>query len=258
LTTVYDVTIAGPLTRDLVCTGTANSLVSRGLPQAVRAVLEQGLSCHAYARLAQRDFHHLQELEQAGAAVSPVESFETTGCSIGGTDSHNDELKVLGSCGALLPEDLGEFPGTRLFLAAPFLRGEIPLETLRHISAIAPLAVDLDGYIWRRQHSHAAPAPYEGLREALSLCRCVGAGALEAMVATGAADPPEAARRLAALGPAHVLLLDRNQLLVHSRSNLRRDPVRQRPPGPRASTATALARYAGEWLDTESQPNPFT
>jgi len=202
------------VTRDVVSIASTEEVVVGGLTAALRTLVARGLNCHAYARLARRDQATLTATSSR-AHLHFVESFATTGRCFRFGESGIEDLRVKESCGALLPEDLADLPSTGMVLALPALRGEIPLETLRRLAALAPLGVDLNGFVWMRNGDRGAKAAWEGLPEAMSLCCLVAAGAEEAMIATGTDTPENAARHLAALGPETVAISDRSRALLH-------------------------------------------
>lgn len=104
------------------------------------------------------------------------------------------------------PDDLGAIRA-RVYHLGPLTQGEMPLAFLRAVAARgARVSLDLQGFA-RRVEGHAVrPADWPDMRAGLSLIDIVKADGAEAAILTGEDDPNRAARALARLGPAEVIV----------------------------------------------------
>jgi len=247
----FDIVLAGPVASDLVVAeGVETRLTGGGAWYGAFPLLTLGLRVGILARVARRDDHLLEPLRRGGARVMRVEAFETSGIrnDYGDESMETRTCTVLGCASALLPEDIPAL-STRLFYVSPLMRGEIPVETLRHLAASAPCSVDLQGYIRYRSGDRLPGGPFEPLPELLSLARYVKADEAEARLAVGTGDPSVAGPRLLAFGPREALITGPGRATVVCGEGLFEEPIE---PGTGAGRTgrgdTCMATYVGARL----------
>jgi sugar/nucleoside kinase (ribokinase family) len=104
------------------------------------------------------------------------------------------------------PDDLGEVRAG-IYHLGPLIRDEMPPAFLRAVAARgARVSLDVQGFVRRVEENAVRPADWPEQRDGLALVDIVKANRFEAGILTGEDDPERAARALAGLGPAEVIV----------------------------------------------------
>ena len=215
---IYDVAAIGNYTKDTVVHPAGNRQVDGG---GVRyaAYAAAGLGCRvaALTRLAQEDARVVADLEQAGVDVFPVFTPDSTQMRLEypTTDPDLRILTAATTAGAFTVDHV-ESVKARSYLITPSIRGEVPIEVVRHLRATgATIALDVQGFVRIRQpDGRLVHAPWPDASLVLSMVDVLKTDAVEAESLTGESDPETSARQLNELGPSEVLVTHRDGLLV--------------------------------------------
>lgn len=212
----FDIVLAGPVSLDVIRVGDkTETVLGGGVWYALFPLATMGLKVALVTRLARSDFPLLAEAKTAGAVLFPVEAFESTSIEnvYGDESMETRTCTVLSSSAALLPEDLPDLQA-RVFYGGALIRGDVPLETLRHMAKRGPTVVDLQGYLRYREGDSMPTGPYDGLPEVVALSHYLKADLAEARVATGLDEPEAAARAFSALGAREIIVTGHNLVSV--------------------------------------------
>ena len=244
----FDIIMVGPVSNDIIVVGDHEErFLGGGVWMAAYPTLTMGLRVGVATRLARADFGALDEMEEAGAEVFRVEAFESTSIRNVYSDSSMERrvCTVEGSSAAMLPEDLPEVDAA-VWYAGGLMRGDVPMETVRHLHGRGTLCVDLQGYLRYRQGDELLTGPYDGLEEVVSLTTYLKADLAEAEIATGTADPAAASKILAGWGASEVLISGHNKVHVRVDGQLITETLDPRSMAGRTGRGdTCTATYVG-------------
>ncbi len=221
----YDIVFIGHYTRDTIIYPHATRLVHGGGYYFGAAVAAQmGLRVAVVTRLSREHWEAVGLLERLGVTMLARETPASSELSLIYPTGNLDErrLELSSWAGPFEPADLAGVEARAYMVAASSLRGEIPLaliEALAQRGAI--IGLDVQGYMRVPQDPAAwARVREDGVKQAVVLehddwpgkeavlrhVTVLKTDANEAARLTGEADRAAAARRLAALGPAEVLV----------------------------------------------------
>jgi len=226
----YDVATVGNYTKDTIVTADGERHVDGG-GFAYSAYVAAGLGCRvaAITRLAAADLHVVRNLERAGIDVFPVLTESSTLMRLEYPTSNVDEriLTVAATAGSLTPDQV-RCVRARSYLVSASIRGEVPLEVIQTLRATgATVSLDVQGYVRvRRDDGRLEHAPWPEAAQVLGMVDILKADAVEARSLSGLDDPVEAARAIATLGPAEVLVTHREGVLVLAGGELYEAPFR--------------------------------
>lgn len=252
----FDVVMVGPVARDVISArGSEDVLTGGGAWYGAFPLISLGLSVAIVTRLRRDDMHHLEPLKHAGVRLYARESLQTTGIRNVYLDESMEQRSctVLGSCGAILPEDLPAVKA-RVYYNAALMRGEVPLETVRAMARVAPVCLDLQGYLRFRRNDDLPTGTYPGLEELLSHVTWLKADLAEARMATGIADSEEAALTLASMGPEHVIVTGNGKVRLYSDGRFLEAPLESHGQAGRTGRGdTCTATFVGAVLRGDPQ-----
>lgn len=166
-------------------------------------------------RLRRDDFWRLDELRAEGIEVFATESEETAGMENIFLSEDRDKrvCKSLGFAGTFTADEMPQITA-RLNLVIPICAGEVDLALLRAIAARGPVGLDVQGFVRFADGDDIVFRDWPEKAEGLSHVRYLKADDTEAEILTGKTDLRAAARELASLGPAEVLITHKGGVLV--------------------------------------------
>lgn len=212
----FDVLCIGHLAKDRIVIGDKVSTATGGAVYYGGMVfLRLGLRVAILTRLSRSDFHHLDELQSAGATIFLVEASETSGIENVYPDPCSDQrvCHPLGFAGAFLPEDLPDLVANLVY-AGPIMPGEMDLPFLRAAASHGPLALDVQGILRKRVGDELVVDGWPEAEQGLSLVHYLKADDREAAALTGERDVRRAAEKLASFGPKEVVLTHQGGVVV--------------------------------------------
>lgn len=217
-----DLLIVGAMALDeAVVDGTATRLQGGAVYYGGFAARAAGAHTGIWTMLASGDRELLKPLKRAGIHVSADWCDRTAG--IRNTYKTSDpDHRICEPLQLPAPFDPHRFPalGARIVHFAPLVKGEIPVELLRHASREASVGVDAQGFVRCAEDGMLVFRDWETKHEDLGMVRYLKCDALEAEVLTGLSDPEQAAFKLAGLGPREVVVTHESGVVLCCQNRL--------------------------------------
>lgn len=147
--TEFDVLMVGNFAKDkLIVDGVEEIASGGGVYYGSVVVSRLGLKVGVVTRLHPDDFPRLQELREEGVDVYATPSEGTSGIAnyYSSADMERRVCKPIGFGGKYL---IGEIPEvrTRVIMLTPLYAGEVDMEMLKELSRLAPVGMDIQGFI---------------------------------------------------------------------------------------------------------------
>lgn len=214
----YDLVSIGNYTKDTIVSKAGIRYVDGGgYSYAAHAAQLRGLEVAAVTRLAAADRKSTRPLVDKGVDVFVIESPRSTLMRLEYPTDNVDErvLTVESVAEPFTPELLADY-GARSFVVNGSARGEASLPVMQSLkSRCERLCADLQGFIRVvGDDGRLRYEPWPEQAEILALVDILKTDAVEAEFLTGESDIHAAARKLAAFGPAEIVLTHRQGLLV--------------------------------------------
>jgi sugar/nucleoside kinase (ribokinase family) len=219
----YDIAFLGNYTKDTIVSDAGTRLVdgggfNYGAHAAVTMVNREGLPLRvaAITRLAREDWRVVERLAGLGVDVLARETPQSTCLRLEYPNSNPDErvIHVASSAGTYSVDQVAQVQA-EAFVLSPSYRGEVELDVIEALAAKgARIAADVQGWVRVAQEGRLAYRAWPEARLFLEQVSVAKADAVEAEWLTGEAEIHRAARLLADLGPAEVVLTHRDGLLV--------------------------------------------
>jgi sugar/nucleoside kinase (ribokinase family) len=213
----HDVAFVGHYTKDTIVSATGTRIVDGGaFNYGAQVAARMGLRTAAVTRLAREDWRVVETLTAIGVDVFARATPQSTCLRLEYPSSNVDERVILvtSTAGAFTPQEVAPVQA-KAFVVGASLRGEISLEVIEALAAKdAWLAIDVQGFV---RVAHSDRLEYEAWPEketVLGQVDILKTDAVEAEMLTGQSDIYRAARNLADLGPAEIVLTHRHGLLV--------------------------------------------
>jgi sugar/nucleoside kinase (ribokinase family) len=221
----YDVAFVGNYTKDTIVSAAGTRVVdgggfNYGAHAAAAMTNHEGLPLRvaAITRLAGEDWHVVEELARLGVDVFARETPQSTCLRLEYPNANPDEriIYVASSAGTYSVDQVAEVQA-EAFVLSPSFRGEVELDVIEALAAKdTKVAVDVQGWVRVARDDMLA---YEAWPEAHLFLRRVSivkADVVEAEWLTGEEEIHRAARLMADLGPAEIVLTHRDGLLVYA------------------------------------------
>jgi len=214
----FDIVFIGHYTKDTIVYPTVTRVVDGGaFNYGANVAARMGLRVAVVTRLARADWHVVESLEALGvtafAKATPASTCLTLTYPTDDLDQRT--ITLTSSAGPFTVEEVAGIDA-RAFAIGASVRGEVPVEVVRHLVATgAILALDIQGWLRIAQDGILTSDGWPGKEAVLPLVTVFKTDAVEAKLLTGEDDRYEAARRLAAYGPKEVLLTHSGGVLVH-------------------------------------------
>jgi sugar/nucleoside kinase (ribokinase family) len=214
----FDIVFIGHYTKDTIVYPTVTRVVDGGaFNYGANVAARMGLRVAVVTRLAREDWHVVESLEAIGvtafAKATPASTCLTLTYPTDDLDQRT--ITLTSSAGPFTVEEVAGIDA-RAFAIGASVRGEVPVEVVRHLAATgAILALDIQGWLRIVNDGILTSDGWPGKEAVLPLVTVFKTDAVEAKLLTGQDDRYEAARRLAAYGPKEVLLTHSGGVLVH-------------------------------------------
>ncbi len=217
---LYDLVIIGNYTKDTIVSPAGTRYVDGGgFNYGVHVGAMMGLRVAAVTRLAEEDRHVVRALEELNVDVYAYYSPHSTHMRLyyPTSDVDNRILSVTSVADPFQPEHVTGLQA-RAFLINASTRGEVGLDVMKTLQEKDGLiAADVQGFI--RIIDSDGTLKYDswpGKEEFLSRIDVLKSDAVEAASLTGETNIRTAAKALAELGPAEIVLTHRDGLLVYA------------------------------------------
>jgi len=238
---MYDVAFLGNYTKDTIVSAAGTRVVDGGaFNYGAHVAARMGLHVAAVTRLAQEDYHVVEELERLGVDVFMCATPQSTCLRLEYPTSNVDErtITVESTAGSFTPAQVQDVQA-RAFVVGPSLCGEVGLDVIEALARgraaveqaalgrdaspapalpgrCALLAADVQGFVRVVRESRMVYEVWPEQETILSHLDVLKTDAVEAEMLTGTADIRAAAQMLAALGPREIVLTHRNGVLVYA------------------------------------------
>jgi sugar/nucleoside kinase (ribokinase family) len=213
----YDVIFLGHYTKDTIVSATGTRVVDGGaFNYGAHVAVRMGLRVAAVTRLAQTDWHVVNELADLGVDVFARPTPQSTCLRLEYPTNNVDErmIHITSSAGPFTPAEVQDLDA-RAFVVGASLRGEVSLTVVETLAAKkAWLAADVQSFLRVIRDGLLVGAPWPEKQAMLTLVDVLKTDAVEAEMLTGESDIYVAAQLLADLGPSEIVLTHRDGLLV--------------------------------------------
>jgi len=215
---MYDIAFLGHYTKDTIVSAEGTRVVDGGaFNYGSHMAIRMGLRVAAITRLAQEDFHVVNELRKLGVDVFAKATPHSTCLRLEYPTSNVDEriLYITSSAGPFTSEEVGGI-SARAFVIGGSVRGEVPLEVIEELrKKEARVAIDLQGFVRVVRDGQFVFQDWPEKEKVLGRVGVVKADAVEAELLTGESDMRAAAKSIAGLGPKEIVLTHKDGVLVY-------------------------------------------
>jgi len=219
MTPFFDLAFLGNYTQDTVVSAVGTRLVDGGaFNYGAHVAAQMGLKVAAITRLAREDWRVVEALTRLGVEVFAEPTAQSTCLRLEYPSANVDQrvIYVTSTAGAFTPEQVANV-AARTFVVGTTMRGEVGLDVLQALAAKgACLGLDAQGFVRVARADVLVYEEWPEQQQVLAHVDILKADAVEAEVLTGQRDLHRAARLLADLGPAEVVLTHRDGLLVYA------------------------------------------
>jgi len=215
---MFDIVYVGHYTRDTIIYPHATRTQDGGAFNfGLNVVARMGLRGAVVTCLAREDWRVVHELEQLGVTVFARESQHSTCLDlIYPTDNLDERTIRLKSQADPITVDQVRDLKARAFIIGASVRGEVPTQVVQALAAKkAMLVLDVQGFLRIVQNGTLVSDGWRDRAEIMKLVTILKTDAVEARLLTGEEDRRRAAQKLAAEGPAEVLLTHNGGVLVY-------------------------------------------
>lgn len=225
----YDLLTIGVISKDLnIIMGKEETMYSGGSYCAAFAAINSGFSVAMVTKLADEDLHSLDPLKEAGIAVYPIPSPQTTAITnvyrTANVDDRTHHIRGLAE-----PFSIDEFPldiKARVYHISAMIAGEIPLSLVKHLAKQGRIGLDVQGYMRRVVGTDLVSKDWPDKVDVLPYVDILKTDAAEAALLTGKTDREEALRALNAMGAREIVLTNSHEVLAYTNGKIYRAPFK--------------------------------
>lgn len=235
---------------ELIVDGKGEISSGGGVYYGSMALRQMGYQVAVATRLHPDDFPRLEELRQAGVRVYAAPAAQTSGIANYYQSANMERriCKLIGFAGTMTMEEIPDLP-VKLIMISGIIAGEVDLPTLKALSARAPLALDVQGFVRVPEGDDLVFKPWPEMAEGLRHVTYLKVDQAEAEHLTGESDPQEAVRKLSAYGPKEIVLTQTAGPLVYAEGQVYRAPFTPRSLAGRTGRGdTCFSSYLGRRL----------
>jgi len=218
-TQAYDIAFLGHYTKDTIVSASGTRVVDGGaFNYGAHVAGRMGLKVAAITRLAEEDFHVVDELRRLGVDTFARATPESTCLRLEYPTSNVDEriIYVASTAGAFTPEEVRGLQA-RAFLIGASMRGEVSLQVIEELAKKeALLAADVQGFVRVARHGKLVGETWPEKQAVLAHMDVLKTDAVEAEMLTGQTEVRVAAQLLADLGPSEIVLTHCDGVLVYA------------------------------------------
>jgi sugar/nucleoside kinase (ribokinase family) len=215
----YDVILLGAYTKDTIISLAGKRVVDGGgFNYGTNVVTRMGLKVASVTRLAQEDFHLVDELKKTGADVYATAALHSTCITLEYPTTNVDQrnIYVTTNSGSFTTSQV-EGLKAKSFVIGPSIRGEVPVAVIDEIKKLNKfISIDVQGYIRIiREDGVLVYAEWPEKEAVLSRADVLKTDAVEAEFLTKETDIFKAAKILTSYGPKEIVLTHKDGLLVY-------------------------------------------
>jgi len=215
----YDIAFLGHYTKDTIISASGARVVDGGACNyGANVAARMGLQTAVVTRLAQEDFHVVDELRELGADVFARATPQSTCLRLEYPTSNVDErvIYVTSTAGAFTPPEVAAIQA-KAFLIGASMRGEVGLDVIQELgNKDTILAADVQSFIRVERDGILAPKSWPEKEQVMAHLDVLKTDAVEAELITGESDIKVAAKMITDMGPSEIVLTHRDGLLVYA------------------------------------------
>ncbi|MBN1657762.1 MAG: hypothetical protein JXA93_05140 [Anaerolineae bacterium] len=221
---MYDVAFVGNYTKDTIVSAAGTQAARTrlvdggGFNYGAHAAAAMGLRVAAVTRLAREDWRVVERLRALGVDVYAEDTAESTGLRLEYPSDNPDEraIYVTALAGSYAPGQVLAVEA-RTFVLNPSFRGEVGPDVVEALAGRrAHIAADVQGWVRVVRDGKLAFEAWPEAQWFVAHFDILKADIVEAESLTGESTLHAAARRLAGMGPAEIVLTHRDGLLVYA------------------------------------------
>jgi len=251
-----DIAVVGDFARDkLVFRGQVEYSSGGAVYYGALALQRMGVRTVVITRLAEQDFHLLEDLRREGIVVYAQTAPQTSGLENIYMAENMDRrvCHLLGFAGPFRTDEIPEI-SARMFLVGPIMAGIVDMPLLRKLSTMGGVALDAQGFVRICKGSDVVLTDWPRKEEGLAFVKVFKVDDMEAEVLTGETDRFRAIRRLSGYGPAEIVLTRADGVTVYADEDLYEAPfVPREIIGRTGRGDTCLATYLGRRLTSSPE-----
>lgn len=246
-----DVLMVGHFAKDKIIVDGVEEVASGGAVYYGSVVLRRlGLDVVVSTRLHPEDFYRLEEIKAEGVKVYPTAAKATSGIAnyYQSSDMERRICKPLGFAGLMQKEDIpaGKY---KVIMVASIIAGEVDLDLLKYLAGMAPIGLDIQGFVRMLVGDDLIFQPWEKMAEGLKYVTYLKVDRAEAEFLTGIDDFKRAAQKLAQMGPKEIVLTQSSGVTVYAEESFYQAPFRPRSLVGRTGRGdTCFSTYIGKRL----------
>ena len=215
---VYDIAFLGHYTKDTIVSAERTRVVDGGaFNYGSHLAVRMGLRVAAITRLAQEDFHVVEELKKLGVDVFAQATPHSTCLRLEYPTSNVDErvIYITSSAGPFTPSEVRDI-ASKAFVIGASVRGEVSLEVIEELRKKETiLSADVQGFIRIVHKGKLVFKDWPEKEKVLAMVDVLKTDAVEAELLTGKKDIRLSAKVLSDFGPKEVVITHSNGLLVY-------------------------------------------
>lgn len=217
--TAYDIAFVGHYTKDTIVSPSGTRVVDGGACNYGASVaIKMGLKVAVVTRLAEEDSYVVEGLQRLGVDVFARVTPKSTCLRLVYPTSDVDQrtIYVTSMAGPFTPQEI-QAVDARAFLIGASMRREVGLGVIEELARKETLlAADIQSFLRVNRAGVLVAEPWPERKRVLSHLDVLKTDAVEAELLTGVSDIHLAAKIIADLGPAEVVLTHRAGVLVYS------------------------------------------
>ena len=246
-----DILMVGHFAKDeLIVDGKGETSSGGGVYYGSIVLQRMGYQVAVATRLRGEDFPRLDELRRAGVQVFATPAPQTSGIAnyYRSDDMERRVCKLIGFAGTMQLSEIPDLP-VKLIIVGGIIAGEVDLPTLKALSARAPLALDVQGFVRVPENDDLVFKPWPEMPECLRHVTYLKVDRAEAEHLTGENDLKKAAQKLAAYGPQEIILTQSSGPTVYAGGEFYHAPFTPRNLSGRTGRGdTCFTAYLGRRL----------
>ena len=214
----FDILMIGNFAVDkLIVDGVEEITSGGGVYYGSIAARRVGASVAVVTRLHPNEFWRLEEMRSEGVEVYPIEAEGTSGIA-NYYQSANMETRICKPIGFGGKYSFDQIPAikAKVIMLSPLYAGEVDLELLKQLAQIAPVSLDVQGFVRVPVADGLEFRPWANMKEGLSHITYLKVDRSEAEYLTGHSDLHEAAQILHAMGPKEIVLTQSSGVTVYT------------------------------------------
>jgi sugar/nucleoside kinase (ribokinase family) len=254
--TKYDIVMIGNFAKDkLIVDGVEEIASGGGVYYGSIAAKRLGASVAVVTRLHPDDFSRLDELRSEGVDVYAAPADGTSGIA-NYYRSSNMETRVCKPIGFGGKHQLADLPDVKasVIMLSPLFAGEVDLAYLREISRLAPVAMDIQGFVRVPVEDDLIFQPWPDMVEGLKYITYLKVDKAEAEYLTGLIDTHEAILKLHSMGPTEIVLTQTSGVTVYAEGEFYTAPFTPRSLAGRTGRGdTCFSTYISKRLTENAE-----